>query len=162
KSRRPSANAAREFRPLARPSCRKTGENAASRMEWVHELVIHAARTPLHPSPSQAERGMRAALTGLSVNAALVVVKLLAGILAHSYALIPAAIESPTDIFPPLVVWAGRRVTPRPADEEYPYGYGRAETLAAAVVSLMLLGAALGIAAAAVGEIVTPHHLPAP
>jgi cation diffusion facilitator family transporter len=44
----------------------------------------------------------------------------------------------------------------------YPYGYGRAESLAAAVVSFMLLGAALGIAVAAVGEIITPHHMPAP
>jgi cation diffusion facilitator family transporter len=105
---------------------------------------------------------MRAALAGLSVNAALVVVKLLAGIVGHSYALVADAIESSTDIFSSLVVWAGLRITTRPADEDYPYGYGRAETLAAAVVSLMLLGAALGIAAAAVGQIRTPHHLPAP
>jgi hypothetical protein len=43
-----------------------------------------------------------------------------------------------------------------------PYGYGRAESLATAVVSLTLLGGAMGIAVAAVGEIVTPHHMPAP
>src|SRR5262245_57194862 len=83
---------------------------------------------------TRAALGMRAALAGLLVNAALVVVKLLAGILGHSYALIADAIESSTDIFSSLVVWAGLRVTTRPADEEYPYGYGRAETLAAAVV----------------------------
>ena len=86
---------------------------------------------------------MRAALTGLLVNAALVVVKLLAGLLGHSYALVADAIESSTDIFSSLIVWAGLRITTRPADEDYPYGYGKAETLAAAVVSLMLLGAAM-------------------
>jgi cation diffusion facilitator family transporter len=105
---------------------------------------------------------MRAALAGLVVNAALVVVKLLAGILGHSYALVADAIESSTDIFSSLVVWAGLRITTRPPDEDYPYGYGKAETLAAAVVSLMLIGAALGIAVAAVHEILTPHHAPAP
>lgn len=105
---------------------------------------------------------MRAALTGLWVNAVLVVVKLMAGILGHSYALVADAIESSADIFSSLIVWAGLRITTRPADEDYPYGYGKAETLAAAVVSLMLIGAALGIAIAAVGEIVTPHHAPAP
>jgi cation diffusion facilitator family transporter len=105
---------------------------------------------------------MRAALTGLFVNAVLVAVKLLAGILGHSYALVADAIESSTDIFSSLVVWAGLRITTRPADEEYPYGYGKAETLATAVVSLMLLGAALGIVVSAVHEIVTPHHAPAP
>jgi cation diffusion facilitator family transporter len=111
---------------------------------------------------SQAERGMQAVLTGLLINAALVVIKLLAGILGHSYVLVADAVESSTDIFSSLIVWGGLRITTRPADEDYPYGYGKAETLAAAVVSLMLLGAALGIAVAAIGEIVTPHLTPAP
>lgn len=105
---------------------------------------------------------MRAALTGLGINAALVVIKLTAGILGHTYALVADAIESSADIFSSLIVWGGLRITTRPPDEDYPYGYGKAETLAAAVVSLMLIGAALGIAIAAVGEIVTPHHTPAP
>jgi cation diffusion facilitator family transporter len=105
---------------------------------------------------------MRAALLGLVINIVLVIGKLLAGIAGHSYALVADAIESSTDIFSSLVVWGGLRVTTRPADEDYPYGYGRAESLATAVVSLMLLGAALGIAVAAVGEIITPHHMPAP
>ena len=111
---------------------------------------------------SQTARGIKAALVGLLVNIVLVIVKLLAGIAGHSYALVADAIESSTDIFSSLVVWGGLRITTRPADEEYPYGYGKAESLAAAVVSLMLLGAAMGIAVAAVGEIITPHHMPAP
>src|SRR6516225_6263528 len=114
------------------------------------------------PSLSRAERGMRAAIAGLVVNAMLTAVKLVAGLVGNSYALVADAIESSTDIFSSLVVWAGLRVTQRPADEEYPYGYGKAEALAAAVVSCVLLGAALGIAVAAVHEIVTPHHPPAP
>ncbi len=111
---------------------------------------------------SQTARGIKAALVGLLVNIVLVVAKLLAGIAGHSYALFADAIESSTDIFSSLVVWGGLRITTRRADAEYPYGYGRAESLAAAVVSLMLLGAAMGIAVAAVGEIITPHHMPAP
>src|SRR5271170_4198821 len=105
---------------------------------------------------------MRAAQIGLFVNIVLVIVKLLAGIAGHSSALVADAIESFTDIFSSLVVWGGLRITTRPADEEYPYGYGKAEALAAAIVSLMLLGAALGVAAAAIGEIMTPQHMPAP
>ncbi len=96
------------------------------------------------------------------MNIVLVIVKLVAGIAGHSYALVADAIESFTDIFSSLVVWGGLRITTKPADEEYPYGYGKAEALATAIVSLMLLGAALGIAVAAVGEILTPHHMPAP
>src|SRR3954467_13681945 len=117
---------------------------------------------PDHRSPNHAELGMRAALTGFWVNAVLVVVKLMAGILGHSYALVADAIESSTDLFSSLVVWAGLRITTRPADEDYPYGYGKAETLAAAVVSLMLLGAALGIGVSAARQAFTPHQTPAP
>src|SRR5258706_11419945 len=56
----------------------------------------------------------------------------------------------------------GLSIAARPADEDHPYGHGKAEPLAAAVVSLMLLGAAVGISILAIREIRTPHHLPAP
>jgi cation diffusion facilitator family transporter len=105
---------------------------------------------------------MQAAQAGLLVNIGLVAIKLVAGIAGHAYALIADAIESSTDIFASLIVWAGLRITTRPADEDYPYGYGKAETLATLVVALMLLGAALGISVAAISEIRTPHHMPAP
>jgi cation diffusion facilitator family transporter len=52
------------------------------------------------------------------------------------------------------------RIAAQPADEDHPYGHGRAEALAGAFVALMLLAAALGIAIEAVREIRTPHHTP--
>jgi len=107
-------------------------------------------------------RGIRAALAGLVVNAVLVLVKLISGILGNSYALVADAIESSTDIFSSLIVWVGLQVASRPADENYPYGRGKAESLAGAVVAMMLLAAAIAIAIAAIREIVTPHHAPMP
>src|SRR5688572_29748499 len=56
----------------------------------------------------------------------------------------------------------GLSIAARPADEDHPYGHGKAEPLAAAVVSLMLLGAAIGIVIMAIREIRAPQHLPAP
>jgi cation diffusion facilitator family transporter len=110
----------------------------------------------------RAEQGIRAAQVGLLVNVALVLVKLLAGIVGHSYALVADAVESSTDIFSSLIVWGGLRVASQPADEEHPYGHGKAEPLATAVVALLLLGAAAGISVAAIREIRTPHIAPAP
>jgi cation diffusion facilitator family transporter len=107
-------------------------------------------------------RGIRSAQAGLLTNAVLALVKLIAGVLGNSYALIADAVESGADVFSSLVVWGGLRLSARQADEEYPFGYGKAEPLAAAVVGLMLLGAAVGIAIKAVHEIRTPHHTPAP
>jgi cation diffusion facilitator family transporter len=107
-------------------------------------------------------RGIQSAQLGLLVNALLTVVKLVAGVLGNAYALVADAVESAADIFSSMVVWRGLRIASREADEDYPFGYGKAEALAAAVVSLMLLGAATGIAVEAVREIRTPHHTPAP
>jgi cation diffusion facilitator family transporter len=109
-----------------------------------------------------ARRGIRSAQLGLVVNAALAAIKLIAGVVGHTYALVADAVESTADIFSSLIVWGGLQVATRPADEHHPYGYGKAEALAGVVVALMLIGAAIGIAAAALVEIRTPHVTPAP
>lgn len=111
---------------------------------------------------SSARRGIQSAQVGLLVNAVLAIIKLVAGVLGNAYALIADAVESSADIFSSLIVWSGLRIASRQADDEYPFGYGKAEPLAAAVVGLMLIGAALGIAVEAIREIHTPHHAPAP
>ncbi len=111
---------------------------------------------------ARASRGIRAAQAGLLANAVLAMIKLVTGIVGNSYALIADAVESGADVFSSIVVWRGLRIASRKADEEFPFGYSKAESLSAAVVALMLLGAALGIAIQAAREIVTPHHAPAP
>jgi cation diffusion facilitator family transporter len=107
-------------------------------------------------------RGIRAAQAGLVTNITLVLVKLLAGIFGNTYALIADAVESSTDIFSSLIVWGGLSVAATPPDKEHPFGHGKAEAIAGATVSLMLILAAVGIAVAAVREIITPHEMPAP
>lgn len=112
--------------------------------------------------PTRAARGIRSAQLGLVVNTLLAVTKLVAGILGNAYALVADAVESTADIFSSLIVWGGLQIATRQADDDYPFGYGKAEPLAATVVSLLLLGAAAGITVEAVREIRTPHHSPAP
>lgn len=107
-------------------------------------------------------RSIRWAQAGLVTNALLVLVKLFAGIVGHANALVADAVESSADIFSSLIVWMGLSIAARPADEDHPYGHGKAEPLAAAVVSLMLLVAAIGISIMAIREIMSPQHGPAP
>lgn len=97
---------------------------------------------------------------GMLVNTLLAVVKLLAGVLGNTYALIADAVESTADIFSSVIVWSGIRLAGRKADKEYPFGYGRAESLAGAVVSLMLIGASFGIAIVAIQAIRKPSGEP--
>jgi cation diffusion facilitator family transporter len=105
---------------------------------------------------------MRTAQVGMLVNAALAGIKLVAGVLGSSYALVADGVESTADIFSSLIVWGGLRIASRSADDDYPFGYGKAEPIAAAVVGLMLIAAAIGIAIESVREIRVPHHAPAP
>jgi cation diffusion facilitator family transporter len=106
--------------------------------------------------------GIRTAQAGLLVNAALAVIKVVSGVIGNSYALIADGIESTADLLSSTVVWSGLRIASRTADAEYPFGYGKAESLAAATVSLMLIGASIAITILAIREIVTPQHAPAP
>jgi cation diffusion facilitator family transporter len=98
----------------------------------------------------------------MAINAALAVIKGIAGVLGNSYALIADAIESAADVVTSFVVLLGVRMAGKPADANHPYGHGKFEPLAAAVVSLTLLGAAVLITVESVREILTPHHAPAP
>jgi len=109
-----------------------------------------------------ASRGVKATVWGIVASACLAVIKILAGIFGNSYALIADGLESLLDIMSSMVVWGSLRIASQPATERYPYGYGKAEPLAALVVATALLGAGLGIAIQSVSEIRTPHHMPAP
>jgi cation diffusion facilitator family transporter len=108
------------------------------------------------------KRSLRVTLMGLVVNALLTSAKFTAGILGHSHALIADAVESLSDIFSSIIVWRGVVVAAAPADEDHPYGHGKAEPIAAAIVSTMLLVAAGWIAVQAFREIGHPHPAPAP
>jgi cation diffusion facilitator family transporter len=107
------------------------------------------------------QRSLRSTFTGLGVNIALSVSKLLAGIFGHSHALIADAVESLADVFSSLIVWRGLVVADEPPDEDHPYGHGKAEPIATAVVSVMLMAAAAWIAIQAFREIQQPHQAPA-
>jgi cation diffusion facilitator family transporter len=97
----------------------------------------------------------------LAVNVVFTLAKGTAGILGHSQALIADAVESLADIFSSLVVWRGLVIAAEPADADHPYGHGKAEPIASAVVAVMLLLAAGWIAVESVRGIIDPHQVPA-
>jgi cation diffusion facilitator family transporter len=118
----------------------------------------------MHPASPNARlaSGTRLALIGAIVNVVLAMVKIASGILGNSYALIADGVESTLDIFGSLLVWAGLRLAALPPDDTHPYGHGKAETLAAIAVGVLLLGTSVLLAIQSIREILTPHHAPAP
>lgn len=108
------------------------------------------------------EQCLKATLQGIALNFCLAIIKGAAGFFGHSYALIADALESLSDIFTSLVVFAGLKMAGKPADKNHPYGHGKFEPLAASLVAVILIAAAGLMAVASINEIVTPHHAPAP
>ncbi len=93
-------------------------------------------------------------------NLALAIVKGLAGFLGNSYALIADALESTTDVFSSLLVLFGIKYANKPADDNHPYGHGRAEPLITFLVVVFLITTATVIAYESIINIQTPHRLP--
>jgi len=108
------------------------------------------------------QRSVRVTFLGLVVNAALAAGKVTAGVVGHSHALVADGVESTADLFSSIIVWRGVTVAATPADKDHPYGHGKAEPLAAALVSTILLFAALWIIVGAIEDIIRPHNTPAP
>ncbi|MFM2214033.1 MAG: hypothetical protein RL427_1296 [Bacteroidota bacterium] len=106
------------------------------------------------------QAAIKATYFSLIGNAALALIKGLAGIFGNSYALIADAIESTTDIFSSFLVLFGLKYSSRPADENHPYGHGRAEPLITFLVVGFLIASAVIIAYESILNIGTPHALP--
>lgn len=90
-------------------------------------------------------KGLRASLLGMAVNIMLAVLKGVAGFFGSSSALIADAVESITDVASSLVVFSGIQFSARPPDDDHPYGHGKAEPLAAMLVSGAVIAAGLAI-----------------
>jgi len=95
-------------------------------------------------------------------NVVLAAIKFLAGIFGNSYALIADGIESVVDVFSSILVLFGLKYAARPADENHPYGHGKAEPLITFLVVGFLIVSAATISWQAYLHIITPHKLPKP
>ncbi|MFM6947256.1 MAG: cation diffusion facilitator family transporter [Flavobacteriales bacterium] len=102
----------------------------------------------------------RAALLSLITNFLLAIVKGLGGLIGHSDALIADAIESCADIFSSFLVLLGLQYAHKPADEDHPYGHGKAEPLITfAVVGFLLISATI-IAVESIRHLNEPQEQP--
>jgi len=115
--------------------------------------------TPADPA-ARADRSARLVLRGVLLNTALAGLKLATGMLGRSQALVADGVESLLDIFSSLLVWGGFRIAARPPDADHPYGHGKAEPVAALVVSLFIFYAAGWIGLHSVRGILHPHAAP--
>ena len=91
------------------------------------------------------DRIRRITLVGSAGNVLLVIVKFIAGVVGHSSAMIADAVHSLSDLLTDFIVLLFVGISARPQDTSHDYGHGKFETLASLLVSLALIGAAIGI-----------------
>ena len=106
------------------------------------------------------DKAIQATYFSILGNTALALAKGFAGVFGNSYALIADAIESTTDVFSSVLVLFGIKYSTKPADDDHPYGHGKAEALVTfAVVGFLLISATI-IAYESIENIRTPHETP--
>jgi cation diffusion facilitator family transporter len=105
-----------------------------------------AASTPRFSyTESSMQIGQRVALAGMIVSGALACIKITAGLMGHSTAVVADGLESTADVFASGIVLLGLTLAAKPADSNHPYGHGRLETLTGLFIGFLLAIAGVGI-----------------
>lgn len=101
-----------------------------------------------------------AAVIGLVVNLFLAVIKLVGGVVGHSFALLSDAANSIGDVLTSLVVLFSLHIAQKPADAEHPYGHTRIEAVAGSNVAVLIIVSAAWIGWEAISRFSLPHTIP--
>ena len=90
---------------------------------------------------------VRVSMVSIIGNLVLTIFKFLAGILAHSGAMVSDAVHSASDIVSSIIVIIGVKIAGKQEDENHPYGHERFESVAAIILAVILVvvGGTIGI-----------------
>ncbi|MBQ4529653.1 MAG: cation transporter [Lachnospiraceae bacterium] len=99
-------------------------------------------------------------VSGITIlgNVILSIFKLIAGVVAHSNAMISDAIHSASDVFSTIVVIIGIKFASKESDKEHPYGHERLECVAAIILSMVLFVTGIAIGFEALKNIVQGNY----
>jgi cation diffusion facilitator family transporter len=125
---------------------------SSRRSDYLHPRTIPAVSVT-HEGVDR--RGAaQTALVSVGAAIVLIAIKLVAGLVSGSLALISEALHSGTDLIAALLAFLALRVAGRPPDSEHPYGHGKAEHLSALLEGAILVGASLVIVVEAATRLV--------
>ena len=114
--------------------------------------------TAVYDAAQMQREATRVSLVSIAGNTALSLFKLLAGVLAHSGAMISDAVHSASDVLSSFIVIIGVKLAAREPDRDHPYGHERFECVAAIVLAVVLAATGMLIGARAVQSILSPEE----
>ena len=96
---------------------------------------------------------VKVSLVSIIGNTVLSLFKILAGVLAHSGAMVSDAVHSASDVFSSIIVIVGVKIAAKKSDKDHPYGHERFECVAAIILAVILLICGLFIGHTAIEKI---------
>lgn len=100
----------------------------------------------------------RVSIISIIINCTLSAMKLVAGIIGHSGAMISDAVHSASDVFSTFIVMIGVTLSGKNSDEQHQYGHERLECVASIILAMMLLATGIGIGASGVEKIIAGNY----
>lgn len=103
---------------------------------------------------------IKTSVTGIVANIVLSALKVVAGLLSHSMAILTDALNNMTDAASSIVTIIGTKLASKPADKKHPFGHGRIEYLSSLIIGTLVVFAGLSPLREAVKAIIKPSVLP--
>lgn len=100
----------------------------------------------------------RISSVSITVNLILAFIKLFAGIIGKSAAMVSDAIHSASDIFSTIIVMVGVGMSEKESDEEHPYGHERIECIASIILAVVLFATGIGIGIDGIHNIISGEY----
>src|SRR5947209_19512525 len=101
----------------------------------------------------------RSAALSVFSNSGLILLKVIAGTVTGSVAILTEAVHSSIDLIASIVAFASVRKADEPADETHRYGHEKIENLAAAIEGILILVGSATIAFAAIRRLLSPGRV---
>jgi cation diffusion facilitator family transporter len=95
----------------------------------------------------------RAALLSITSNSALIVLKIIVGLMMHSVSVLSEAVHSGIDLIAAVIAWYSIRESGKPADDRHRFGHGKIENVAGTIEAVLIFGAAIYIFSTAVHKL---------
>jgi cation diffusion facilitator family transporter len=111
------------------------------------------------PGPGAPQVKLRTAALSIVSNSGLILLKVVAGSITGSVAILTEAVHSSIDLVASVVAFFSVRKAGEPADESHRYGHEKVENLAAAIEGILILVGSAAIAFQAVRHLVRGEHV---
>ncbi|WP_405303771.1 cation diffusion facilitator family transporter [Methanobrevibacter sp.] len=111
---------------------------------------------------SRNNAGKKASTVAIGANCLLTVLNIVVGFFGGSYALVAEGMHTFTDIVTSVIAYIGFKISQKPADEQFPEGYGRAEAIAGLIIVIFLTFISFEIMDMAHHKFQNPGAIPVP